>query len=379
MLTDLRHAVRTLRHAPGFSLVVVLTLGLGIGANTSIFSLMDQLLLRLLPVADPDELVQLDGPGPFSGRTMNDRTFSYPMYQDLRDRNDVFSGLLARAGFDATLIQQARSERVAVELVSGNFFDVLGVRAVLGRAISTSDDRVRATHPVVVLGHGFWMRRFAGDPQILDQTLTLNQTPMTVIGVAPPGFTGVTAFSSPDVFVPLAMKAQITPTWDDLDNRRSRWVTIIGRLRPDVSIETARARLDVTYKQVNAQELESVPAFAAASEAFRERFRAKAIAVEPAGKGLSGLRRGFSTPLAVLMGMVGLVLLIACANVASLLVARSGAAERDRSPARPRCQPRPHRPSDPHRKRAARGGRRRGWPRAVRVGQRAARRAAAER
>jgi predicted permease len=329
MVTDLRHALRTLGHAPAFTLVVILTLGLGIGPNTAIFSLIDQLLLRLLPVSNPEELVQLDGPGPFNGRTMNDQTFSYPMYQDFRDRNDVLSGTIARAGFDATLVEQGQAERVNVELVSGNFFEVLGVRPVLGRAIAPDDDRVRAGHPVVVLSHRYWMRRFAGNPQVLNSSLTINTTQMTVIGVAPPTFSGVLAVNAPDLFVPLMMKAQITPTWDDLDNRRSRWVTVIGRLKPGVSIETARAQLDVTYKQINAEELESVPAFVAASQTFKDRFRAKALAVEAAGKGLSGLRRGFSTPIAVLMGMVGLVLLIACANVASLLVARAAARQKE--------------------------------------------------
>jgi len=329
MLTDLRHALRTLVHAPAFSLVVILTLGLGIGANTAIFSLMDQLMLRLLPVERPEQLVQLDGPGPFSGRTMNNRTFSYPMYQDLRDRNEVFSGTVARAAFSATMVQAGQSERVQVELVSGNLFDVLGVRPVLGRTLTPDDDRVRAGHPVVVLSHRYWMRRFAGNPQILNASITINTTPMTVVGVAPPTFSGVLALNVPDVFVPLMMKAQVTPTWDDLDNRRSRWVSIIGRLKPDVSLDTARAQLDVVYKQVNAEELESVPAFASSSQQFKDRFRAKAIVVEPAGQGLSGLRGGFSTPVMVLMGMVGLVLLIACANVASLLVARAAGRQKE--------------------------------------------------
>jgi predicted permease len=329
MFTDLRSALRTLIHAPAFSLVVVLTLGLGIGANTAIFSLMDQLLLRLLPVVRPEELVQLDGPGPFSGRTINDRTFSYPAYQDLRDGNDVFAGLLARAPAAATLVQSGQAERVTVEMISGNTFEVLGVRPALGRAISADDDRVPAGHPVVMLSHAYWTRRFAGDPQILNQTLTINTTAMTVVGVAPRGFAGIVALDSPDVFVPLMMKAQITPTWNDLDNRRSRWVNIVGRLKPGLSAEAARVRLDVLYKQLNAAELTSVPEFAAASALFRERFLAKSIVVEPAGKGLSGLRGGFTTPIAVLMGMVGLVLLIACANVANLLIARAAARQKE--------------------------------------------------
>jgi predicted permease len=329
MVTDLRYALRTLIHAPAFSLVVVLTLGLGIGANTAIFSLMDQLLLRLLPVERPEELVQLDGPGTFSGRTMNNRTFSYPMYQDLRDGNDVFTGLIARAPAAATLVQGGQSERVTVEMISGNTFEVLGARPVLGRAITPDDDRVRAGHPVVMLSHAYWTRRFGGRAEILDQALTINTTTMTVIGVAPPAFAGIVALDSPDVFVPLMMKAQITPTWDDLDNRRSRWVNLVGRLKPGLSIDAARARLDVLYKQINAGELESVPDFAAASALFKERFRAKSIVVEPAGRGLSGLRGGFSTPIAVLMGMVGLVLLIACANVANLLIARAAARQKE--------------------------------------------------
>ena len=290
---------------------------------------MDQLLLRLLPVAHPEELVQLDGPGPFSGRTMNNRTFSYPTYQDLRDGNDVFTGLIARAPASATLVEGGQAERVTVEMISGNTFEVLGVRPVLGRPISPDDDRVRAGHPVVMLSHAYWTRRFAGRSEILNQPLTINTTTMTVIGVAPPAFAGVVALQTPDVFVPLMMKAPITPTWDDLDNRQSRWVSLVGRLKPGLTIEAAQARLDVLYKQINAGELESVPAFAAASATFKDRYRAKSIKVDAAGRGLSGLRGGFSTPIAVLMGMVGLVLLIACANVANLLIARAAARQKE--------------------------------------------------
>jgi predicted permease len=330
MLTDLRYAVRTLTHAPVFFLVVVLTLGLGIGANTAIFSLMDQVLLRLLPVSNPDELVQLDGPGTFRGRSNGSRTFSYPMYKDLRDQSDVFAGVVARAPAAATArVEGAEAERVSVEMISGNTFDVLGVRPAIGRALTPDDDRVPGGHPVVMLGHDYWTRRFAANPGVLGQAITINTTAMTVVGVAPAGFAGVTAMRAADVFVPLMMKAQITPTWNDLDNRQSRWVSIVARLAPAVTLDAARAGADVTYKQINAFELESVSQFAEASALFKERFRAKSLVVEPAGRGLSGLRQGFSTPLAVLMGMVGLVLLIACANVASLLVARAAARQKE--------------------------------------------------
>ena len=226
---DVRYAVRTLARAPGFTAIIVCTLALGIGANTAIFSLLDQVLLRRLPVKDPEQLIQLDDPGTFRGRTMNNRTFSYPMYQDFRDRNEVFSGVLARVQVAATISWKGRAERVTGELVSGNFFDVLGTRPHLGRLFTQSDDATPGAHPVAILGHGYWTRRFGSDPTVLNQSIILNGHPMTIVGVSAPGFTGVDIGGASDVYVPIMMKAQMTPTWNDLDNRRSRWVT---RLRP---------------------------------------------------------------------------------------------------------------------------------------------------
>jgi predicted permease len=318
---DLRYAFRTLARARGFATVVILTLGLGIGANTAIFSLLDQVLLRPLPVAAPETLVQLDGPGPWSGRTLDDRTFSYAMYRDLRDQNTVLAGLVAQFGTAATLTVRDRSERVNAELVSGNMFDVLGVAPTVGRAFTEDDDRVPRGHPVVVLGFGYWQRRFAGDPAVVGDAVTINSTPMTVVGVAPPAFAGIRSTATPDIFVPLTMKAQLTPTLDDLLDRRSRFVKIVGRLKPGVTAAAAKASLDVLYRQLNEGELQST--FTDATESFRTRFRAKAMLLHPAARGISDARSAFSGPLTMLMAMVGLVLLIACANVANLLLSRA--------------------------------------------------------
>jgi putative ABC transport system permease protein len=323
---ETKYAARSLRKSPSFALIVVLTLGIGIGANAAIFSLMDQVLLRMLPVRDPGQLVFLDGPGAFQGRTLNNMTFSYPMYTDFRDRNEVFSGLLARFPSPMTVAWQGRSERASGDLVSGNYFDVLGVQPALGRVFNAADDRTPGAHPVVVLSHGYWQRRFAADPSILNQTLVVNGHPLTIVGVAAPGFNGIQVGSASDVMVPLMMKAQMTPTWNDLDNRRSRWLTLMGRLKPGVSAEQAEVQLNVVYRQVNEMEVQNIPN---ASATFRQRFVAKHLEVLPAGRGLSDMRTQFSTPLIVLMCMVAVVLLVACANVANLMLARSTTRQRE--------------------------------------------------
>jgi predicted permease len=327
VLADLRYAGRTIVKNPGFTAVVVLTLGLGIGANTAIFTLMDQVLMRPLPVRNPQELVTLDGPGPYSGRTENEQTFSHPMYLALRDGGSAaFSGVVARYASDATLTWRGRTERVTAEAVSGNYFEVLGVPTAIGRAITPDDDRTPGAHPYVVLSHGYWMRRFASDPAVLGQSVDINGHPMTVIGVAAPAFQGLEVGRTVDIFVPITMKAQMTPTWDDLDKWRSRWLNIVARLAPGVSRQQADAAINVVYKQALAEDVKTLQDW---SEKNKARFLAKHLDLKPGATGFSNLREQVSAPLVVLMGMVGMVLLIACANVANLLMARATARQKE--------------------------------------------------
>ncbi len=323
---NLRFAARSLARAPGFTVVVVLTLALGIGANTAIFTLMDQVLLRGLPVTDPGRLVMLDAPGPNQGRVEADHAFSYPMFVDFRDRNTVFSGVLARYPVALTMLYENRSERVRGEMVSGTYFDVLGLHAAAGRLLAPSDDETPGGQPVAVISHGFWLRRFGGDRALVGKTVRLNGFPITVVGVAPAGFNGTDVGSAPAFFVPLTMKAQMTPTYDGLKERRYLWLQLMARLRPGVSRDQASAAMTVLLRQIREQEIKQIKT---TSERFRKRFLDTKLLVKDGGRGLSEIREQFSTPLVVLMSLVGLVLLIACANVANLLMARAPARQRE--------------------------------------------------
>jgi predicted permease len=323
---NLRYASRTLVKAPGFTTIVVLTLALGIGANTAIFTLMDQVLVRALPVQDPASLVTLDAPGPNHGRFEGDHAFSYPIYVDFRDRNTVFSGVFARFPIVLTMLHENRSERVRGDLVTGTYFQVLGLHAAAGRLFGPGDDVVPGGHPIAVLSHGFWLRRFGGTQAVIGQTIRLNGQPMTVVGVGPAGFNGTDTGRAPDVFVPVAMKAQMTPTYDGLNERRYMWLQVMARLKPGVSREQASAAMNVLFRQVREQEVKEITS---TSASFKKRFVATKLLVEPGGRGFSSVRDQFSTPLVVLMSLVGLVLLIACANVANLLMARAPARQRE--------------------------------------------------
>src|SRR6266571_914238 len=259
LLQDLRYGLRTLIRNPGFTTVAVLTLALGLGTNTAIFSLTDQILLRSLPVQKPDELVVLRSDGPKTGRVSSDsdpaNSFSYPMYKQIRDQSDEFAGLLARFPVSLSVAGEGQTERANGELVSGNYFDVLGVVPALGRVFNQDDDLVPGANPIVVLSHGYWVRRFGGDTGILNKMLVVSGHSMTVVGVSRAGFTGVQVGQMPDLFIPMMMKAQITPTWDGLKDHRDFWLAIMGRLKPGLSATQAEAAFAPTYRAILEAEL----------------------------------------------------------------------------------------------------------------------------
>ena len=329
LMQDLRFALRILRKSPGFTAVAVLTLALGIGANTAIFSVTRQVLLERLPVPHPEQLVLLYSPGPKDGHVSSDEgdgseSFSYPMYSDLSRQNSVFSGLAAKADFPVSVSRTGQTERAQAELVSGNYFDTLQVRPVLGRLFEPSDSTAAGSNPVVVLANGYWQKRFGGDPSILNQSLLVNDQPMTVVGVVQAGFNGIQPGTLSDLYVPITMKPVVTPTEEGqhnrgLDNHNDYWVKVIGRLKPEISRSQAAAALLPAYRALLQNEL---PFNKGLSPQEQQRFLAKSIILHDGSRGRPLLENDARPQLLTLMGMVGMVLLITCANIAGLLTAR---------------------------------------------------------
>ena len=327
---DIRFASRALRKSPVFTIVAVVSLALGIGANTAIFTLLDQVLLRLLPVKDPQQLVLLSMRGFHYGGNWGGNAISYPMYHDFSEHNSVFSGMFCRFPYRMALSFEGRTERVAGELVSGTYFPLLGVGAAVGRTFTPDDDRTPGGHPVAMLTYSYWKARFAGDPSVIGKSLVLNAHNYTVIGVAQQGFDGVEFGNTAQVFVPLMMQPQVIPDWDPtpLKNRRQRWVNAFGRLKPGVTAQQAEASIQPFFHGMLEMEVKEAD-FRNASAQVRERFLKNVIVALPGSQGRSYLRRQLTTPLWVLMAITGGVLLIACANVASLLVAKAASRQKE--------------------------------------------------
>jgi predicted permease len=328
-MPDIRLAFRAWRIAPGFALTAVLSIGLGIGASIAIFTLVDQVLLRSLPVRDPGELVQLTFEGSHYGEDWGDNTeVSYPTYAAMRDGSPSLSGTFCRFGYAFQVAESVQPERVNGELVSGTYFPVLGVRAAAGRLFTEEDDRAPGGHAVAVLSHSFWATRFGADPSAVGRSMTVNGRPYTIVGVTAPGFEGVELGRPTDVFVPMMMKAQITPGWNGLDKRLSRWVRVFGRLRPGVTREQAQAALAPLFRAQVQLDLAD-PDFDGAAATVRRQYAENRLTLLPAGQGRSSFRRSMTAPLWVLMGIAAGVLLIAAANVANLLLARGAARGRE--------------------------------------------------
>src|SRR5437762_7514800 len=331
LLQDVRYGLRMLGKNPGFTLIAILTLALGIGANTAIFSLLNQVLLRRLPVRNPGELVILKSPGPKRGHVWSDgddsEIFSYPLYKGLAKNTAVFDGVIARYPFSASIASHGQTERGSGELVTGNYFDVLGVRPSLGRVLSPADDDVQGAHPVLVLSHSYWIRHFGGDAGVLNQAILVNNTVMTIVGVAQAGFTGIQVGQTPDIFVPMTMKGQMTPIRNGLDDWNDAFLAVLARLRPGVSKEQAEAAINVDYHPLLEQQTATLHLREGGKD--RQEFLGKKVVLYPGAQGRTTIQRDSGPALKALFAMVGMVLLIACTSVANLLLAKGAARQRE--------------------------------------------------
>jgi predicted permease len=333
LMRNLRQASRQLVKNPGFTTVSVLMLALGIGANTAIFSLLNAVLLRKLPVRQPGQLLFFGAPeGSGSTRFFPGGptwAFSYPFYREFRERNEVFSEVAAIQSFlvasHGRVAGGADLEGMRVELVSGTYFDTLGLNALVGRLLTDADDQMPGGHPIAVASYSWWQSRLAGDPGVIGKTVTIGPAVYTIIGIAPKDFFGMTVGQSPDLWIPLAMQKEISPDRYGLADNRFRSLYMVGRLKPGFSEQLAQVQTDLLFRDILREYAGPQP-----SQSRLEQIQEARIELTPAATGRSHhLRQEFALPLEILMAVVVLVLLIACANVANLLLARATARQRE--------------------------------------------------
>ena len=324
-MRNLRLAARMLLKTPFVSGVAIASLALGIGANAAIFSIFEQMLLRPLPVHAPGELVNLVAPGPKQGSTSSNMTgfresvFSYPMFKDLEKAQTVFTGIAGHRMFRASLGVRREPVSEQAVLVSGSYFSLLGLTAAKGRLLTPDDDRVMGANYVAVISYAFWEEKFGKDPNILGERVVINGSGFTVVGVAPRDFDGTTVSVRPVLWIPITMQSQVNVN-EGAEDRRSYWVYLFARLKPGVSLETARMAMNAVYRPI-ITDIE-VPLQRDMDASVMAEFKAKMLALEPGARGQSQVHREAGTPIMLLFVVTGLVLLIACANIANLLLAR---------------------------------------------------------
>ena len=325
-MRNLTLALRMLRKTPFVTAIAVLSLALGIGANAAIYSLFEQFLLRNLPVRAPGELVNLSAPGPKPGSTSCNQAgdcedvFSYPMFRDLEQKQTALAGVAGHVNFGANLSVRNEAFSGRGMFVSGGYFGLLGVKPAIGRLLQPADDGAIGANFVTVLSHEFWRERYGSDPKIVGQTLIVNGQTLTILGVAEEGFRGTTLGAEPMVYVPVSMRAAVTTWRPDFENRRNYWLYVFGRLKPGSSIPQASTQLNTLYRSLLLDV--EVPLQQSMSDATMARFKARTITITPGARGQSSIHREAKTPLIMLFAITATVLLIACANIANLLLAR---------------------------------------------------------